>query len=135
MDRDVRQVQPALVQILQAPDTRGTQEEDLIRLRDVAHLSLEAHSFTMRAVAVFTQECGDVEFTRGGRGEGCLGVTHGPAGRQADTVLRSDDEHGVRVRDDILKGQVYLRTLRLEDVLERVLRLIQFLYNSGYSLS
>ena len=52
VDGDVGQVEPALVQILQAPDTRRAQEQDLVRLRDVAHLSLEAHTFTMRAVAV-----------------------------------------------------------------------------------
>ena len=117
------------------PDTGRAQEQDLVRLRDVAHLSLEAHAFAMRAVAVFAQEHGDVEFTRGGRGEGRLGVTHGPPRGQPDAVLGSDYKHGVRVCDDVLKRKIYLRSLHLEYVLERVLWLIQFLYDSGYSLS
>ena len=52
VDGDVGQVEPSLVQVLQAPDTRRAQEQDLVRLRDVAHLTLEAHTFAMRAVAV-----------------------------------------------------------------------------------
>ena len=88
----------------------------------------------MRAVAVLAQEHGDVEFTRGRRGEGRLGIAHGPPRGQPDTVLGSDYEHGVRVRDDVLKRKVYLRPLHLEDILERVLWLIQLLYDSGYSL-
>ena len=69
------------------------------------------------------------------RGEGRLGVAYRSPGRQADAVLRPDYKHRVRVGDDVLKGQVYLWSLHLEDILERVLWLVQLLYDPGYCLA